>query len=179
MVTAFLSLLLIIFLFTDVGIPNASAEQELIVTIYLNPHLKPCKFLNITNEDPDKEVKMCIVTVDLMPNAPFMETQISLSVQPPLKVEPNVHFINNLQDKEKVVSYVYQKEAKEISNTQLKVVVSYVNKFGVPKIITKVSNLPYKMVMVADAASKEAHHKITLHIDETAPPLANLFGGKY
>lgn len=122
---------------------------------------------------------MCIISVELFPTAPFLEVQVSLSVQNPLRVEPNIHFINNLEDREKVISYVYQKDVKEVGSLEVKVIVSHLTKLGVPRILVKSVSLPMKLVIVACPPGKESSNKVTLNIDHTAPALAILYPGNF
>lgn len=149
----------------------------MIVTAIVNPHIRPCQFLHHQPYSPDHEVKMCLITVELMPNAPFAEAQVSFESQHPIKVEPNVHFISNLEDKEKVISYAYLKEPKEVASLEVKVIVSHITRLGVPRVIVKSVHLPLKLVMVTCRQSRESSYKVTFNIDLALPPLSTIFEG--
>lgn len=148
------------------------------VSVIVNPHLEICTYENeITGIDDDNPVQMCIVSVELMPNSPFEEVQISLNVDLPLEIHPHIHFINNLEDKSIFDSYVYLKKPLEISSLQLKVIVSHITTTGQPRILTRNVQLPLKLVAAAEVPLKDAVHKITLNINEQAAPLSALFPG--
>lgn len=121
---------------------------------------------------------MCSVSIELFPNSPFLEVQIALFVHHPIKVEPNIHFINNLKDKEKVTFFVYQKEAKEVATLEMNIVISHITRMGVPRVLTKIATLPMKLIMMMCPVQHESLYKITLHINETTLPLSTIFEGK-
>lgn len=121
---------------------------------------------------------MCLITVDLLPNSPFEEVQISLIVEPPLEAHPNIHFISNLEEKESFNSSVFLRKAMQVASLELKVIVSHITTSGVPRILKKSVNLPLKLVMTADNPAKDATHKITLNINDQPVPLSTLFPGE-
>lgn len=157
---------------------NASTKRELTINISVNPHLEACIYE--TNIKTSLNNQMCAVSIDVLPQAPFDEVQISFFVNPPLKVEPQAKFFANLSERTALECHVFLDEPTEIPSLNLQVVATFISNVGIPRNIAKSALLPLKLVAETCAPHKENEHKITLSINQSpAVGLSNLFPGEY
>lgn len=145
----------------------------------MNPHLE---FKASEHEDqtadPTESIPICLVSVELLPNSPFEEVQVSLIVEQPLEVYPKIHFVQSLEDTVKFDSQVSLGKPYDVVSLELKVTVSSITSVGVPRVLVKTAQLPLKLAMNSAPPSKESLHKVTLNINQQAQPLSALFPGE-
>lgn len=161
-------------------ISNKAADRELQVSVTINPHLEPCSYeLNPQFEKTDPvNMKMCSVTVDLLPQAVLEDVQVVVSVRKPLKSSKKSEFYGTLSERTRLSFHVYLDELLEIPSLELGVEVVYVSNMRIPRVISRRIRLPLKLAMETCGAQKEAQHKITLNVNQNQVPLSTIFPGK-
>lgn len=139
--------------------------------------LEPCTYPVVLENAED--VKMCSLSVEIIPQMLLEEAQISLFIPLPLKITPSVHYFSNLAGKTSCTSYAYLYENFQISTLQVDIVATAVTSTGVPRCVMESTLLPLKLVAGIGKAQKEAEHKVTLTINQNPVPLAVMFSGQY
>ncbi|CAH0555835.1 unnamed protein product [Brassicogethes aeneus] len=157
----------------DIKVTNASAEKELTIIINASPHLEEGAFK--TNINTTEKQKMCVIKIDVVPQAVFEELQLSYCVKTPLKVTPQVHFFTNLSERTSVNCHCFLDESYEVCSLNLTVVASYISSLGVPRTLTKNVMLPITLAVDSCAAQKDSAHKVTVNVNESPVPLTVLF----
>ncbi|KAL1498065.1 hypothetical protein ABEB36_008922 [Hypothenemus hampei] len=150
---------------------NIEEELEVIVNVSAEPEI--CTFQhNIKNATNNY---MCKVDVKLIPKITFQEIQVSIAVQRPLKVVPNIHFFSNINVASNVSSYIFLDMAADVSSLKFEIIVSVINNFGVPCTKIKSGMLPLSLVLEKCHPEKDNKHKITLVFHDASITLALLF----
>lgn len=171
-----LSLCYIYIIITDIKVTNASAERELVLNVSVDPHLETCTFN--TSLKNDIKNQMCSILIDILPQTLFEEVQITVFVQYPLKVEPQIAFFNNLSDKTSMNCHVFMENAGEVASLNLQVVASFISNLGVPRSVMRCAMLPLNLVVETCPPLKDSDCKVTLNINQSPVGLSVLFPGK-
>ncbi|KAJ8957787.1 hypothetical protein NQ314_006502 [Rhamnusium bicolor] len=160
----------------DMKISNSNTEKELGINLLVNPDLKLSTFESNLKDIENQQ--MCVISIEILPQIPFEEVQISVAVLRPLKASPQVKFYNNLNEKTSFTCYVFLDAAFEIPSLSMEVSATVITNLGLPKTICKSTMLPMKLVLDSCQAQKESQHKITLNINHSPVSLATLFPGE-
>lgn len=158
-------------------IPKLNTDkEELTIELTVNPDLIPCTFES--NIKDIENHQMCAVAVDVVPHTVQEEVQISICVQSPLMVVPEVQFYNNLQERTSFTCYVFLNEACEIPSLNIEAVATVISNVGMPKTLFKSSVLPVNLVYELCLPQKDSNHKITININQSPTSLVSLFPGE-
>lgn len=153
-----------------------SSEKVFNLRVNVETILEPCTYPVIIQNGDD--IKMCPISVEILPQMLLEEIQISLLIPLPLKITPSVHYFGNLIEKTFCISYAYLYENFDIPTLEVDIVATAVTGTGVPKCITESMLLPLKLIAGIGKAQKEAEHKVTLTINQNPVPLAVMFSGQ-
>uniref|UniRef100_A0A7G3AQ71 Protein PTHB1 n=1 Tax=Lutzomyia longipalpis TaxID=7200 RepID=A0A7G3AQ71_LUTLO len=149
--------------FTDISLINASAERELAVTVTLNKVLVQSTYA--PKNDVEGEVpKMCEISVVLKASALIDHIQVIVHVDPPLAVKNSIHVFRDVEDKgtRRLSTWIYMGKKQDPPTLRASVLISSINRQGIPRVIEKSIVLPVGLVYRPGAAQKEAKYKIVL-----------------
>lgn len=155
---------------------QANTEKVFNLRINVETILEPCTHPVVTQNADD--IKMCCISIEIMPQMLLEELQISLFIPLPLKITPSVHYFSNLIEKTFCISHAYLYEDFDIPTLEVDIVATAVTSAGVPRCVMESTLLPLKLVSGFGKAQKEAEHKVTLTINQNPVPLAVMFSGQ-
>ncbi|CAH1154117.1 unnamed protein product [Phaedon cochleariae] len=158
---------------TDMKITNQSTEKEIKMHVTVNPNLVPCIF--DTNLKDASNLQMCAIVIDLTPQVPFEELQISVAPQLPIKVQPQIQFYTNLSEKASFTCYAYLYEDYPVVSLNVEVSVTMISHLGIPRTLTTCVLLPMKLVATTCPAQKDGEHKVTLSVNKKPVVFLSLF----
>lgn len=156
--------------FTDMSLINNAAEHDLSVQLVIGSNLESFP-LNEPN-------KMCSVSVGLKASIALEQVQVQFFVEPPLKCMQAVQSYEGVEADsiERFDTHVYFGDNLTASSAKVMVVVSFVNKKCIPRIIRKVDYLPLDMFCKLDNPQKDALNKVTISVENSeVPTLEGLF----
>ncbi|KAI4461025.1 parathyroid hormone-responsive b1 [Holotrichia oblita] len=153
----------------NVNLTNLNAERELSINITIIPQIE------YFTSDSNDEKPCCKVSVEISPNAIFEEVHLSVSVRKPLISIPSSEIYYNLTQTTSFNCFIYPSDSYFIPTLELKVIASFITDLGVPRVCSKGTTLPLRLVYESCQPLKDNKHKITLNLNETSVPLVELF----
>lgn len=166
--------------FTDVSMINATAERDLHVDVSISNTLETSKY-PMKQANPSistDEMKMILISVMLKANANLEQIQIQCNVQPPLKCSKEINSFQNLAVNkiEHFDTWIYVENNVDIPSTAANIIISFINKQSIPRIIEKKVFMPLKMFYRLHPPQKEATIKLTLSANKNdSPSIEQLF----
>lgn len=163
--------------FTDISLINATAERELVVSVSLSKVLVESTYAPIGNTEGDG-AKMCEISVVLKASAHIDQIQVIVHVEPPITVKEPIHVFRDVEDKatRRLSTWIYITKKQDPPSLGASILVSSINRQGIPRIIEKTISLPVSFLYRTEAAQKEAKYKVVLETKNTGKTeLAILF----
>lgn len=166
--------------FTDMSMINATTERDLNVELTISPTLELCKYgtqippLAVSTD----EIKMVLVSVSLKANANLEQIQVQFYCSLPLKMNKGMHSFQQMttDQKEHLDYWFYMDKNIDIETTTISVIVSFINKQSIPRVIEKSKSLPLAMFYKLCQPQKEGAYKLTISVNRTvAPTIDQLF----
>lgn len=160
--------------FTDQSLVNNAAEHDVSVQLKIAATPVPHHITNQDGTSNNDNRMMCLVTADLKANIPLEQLQVQFYVEPPLKCSEIVHMYENVEAEsiQQIDTNVYFAESSLASSCKVTIVVSFINKKCIPRVIRKTELLPLDMFCKIDVPQKEAVHKVTITVDNADVPTA-------
>lgn len=170
--------------FTDVSMINATTERDLNVELSISSTLEICKYATQISPlvVPSDDIKMLLVSVSLKANANLEQIQVQFNCSLPLKANKGVHSFQQMtaNQNEHLDYWFYMNKEIDVESTTITVIVSFINKQSIPRVIEKSKSLPLAMFYKLCQPQKDATFKLTVSIDRTvAPTIDQLFGHDY
>lgn len=163
---------------TDIRLVNAATERDLIVQVKMNEKVEKSNFSNTSLMELDIEPKMCEINVNFKCNVNLDQLQIHISVVPPLTCSTEIYTLRNLTKghAERFNSWIYFGESpSDIPSLDVTVIVSFINRQSIPRVIEKIVQLPLDFVYVQSPPQKEGIVKITVTTENFTRDLGSLF----
>lgn len=166
--------------FTDMSLINNAAEHDLSVQLVIGSKLVPFPLHNVNRgRSTDHETQnMCSVSVGLKASVPLEQIQVQFFVEAPLKCLQTVQSYEGIgaDSIEQFDTHVYFGNGLPAPSAKVMVVVSFINKKCIPRIIRKVDYLPLDMFCKLDSPQKDALNKVTISVENSeVPTLEGLF----
>lgn len=171
--------------FTDISTINASAERDLNVDFSIQTNLENCKYTvaktsmsSLANDD----AKMILANVTLRAQIHLEQIQVQYYCTSPLTTNNAIHSIQQLavDQVEHSEAWFYMENDFDIVSTTITIIVSYINKQSIPRVIEKQKSLPLSMFYKLFLPQKESTIKLTISVDEiTAPSIQQLFSNEF
>lgn len=130
----------------------------------------PNMLKNLPTEIAER-VKMVSVQFKLTPRIPFDQIQIAINPPPPLVVNERNTIMFERVDAEECLEWefwIYIAKPQDPQSLSVPVVLSLINRQGIPRIIEKSLDLPPQFLLTACAPQKEAKCKLTIKGDSSA-----------
>lgn len=164
---------------------NTTAEKEIQININIDSTLRPLPHIaqeTFKLDDKPRSVNSVRIVAKIKPSTnSFEQIQVSAMVPFPLSLSINSILFRNVLEEKMFETYCYIDEDKfggfNIYSVELKILVSYVNTQGLPRILQKTLSIPLNLVYNLTEPVKEAKFKVTLNISHQATPLNQLFPG--
>lgn len=121
--------------------------------------------------------KMASVHVKLCPKVPFEQIQIAINPPPPLAVSESCVTLENIEaDKElEYEVFIYLSLANDPQTLTVPIIISLVNRQGLPRVIERTVDLPPEMVWKQCTPKKDATYKLTIKGKTSTKDLLNMF----
>ncbi|XP_055920507.1 protein PTHB1 isoform X2 [Eupeodes corollae] len=160
----------------DIDVINQMAENDLSVEFQIDSELNECNF-----EVPEEltGIPMCSGYLKFKSTAPMEEIQIAVSTPEGVRCSLDTMTYNDVaaNTDEKLLMQFYLAENLHIETSKIEVLVSFINKQGIPRVLTKTGYLPLAMLFMSSPPQKVASLKVTLNINSKsiAPKLSSFF----
>lgn len=164
--------------FTDVSTINASAERDLNVDFSIDATLQMSKYSSKSMPLPMEDMRMVRATIKLHAHIQLQQIQVQFYYAAPLLASNAIHSIRqmNANQKEQTETDFYMGDCCDIATTAVTVVVSFINRHSIPRVIEKTKFLPLSMFYKLFAPQKESTIRLTISVNQTtAPNLEQLF----
>ncbi|XP_059615295.1 protein PTHB1 [Phlebotomus argentipes] len=164
--------------FTDISLINAAAERELSVNVSISKVLVQSIYAPKDDESDDGESpKMCEISVVLKASIAIDHAQVIVNADPPLMAKDPVHVFRDVESKatRRVSTWIYMAKRLDPPSLQISVLVSSINRQGIPRVCEKKIFLPIGLVYKSGSAQKEAKYKIVVEAENVAKNVAELF----
>lgn len=162
--------------FTDMSLVNNAAEHDISVRVKISTKLEQCSNDINTRDRPmeNDNNKMCTVCVGLKAAVPLEQVQVQFYVESPLMCSEKSRLYENIgaESIEQFDTNVYFADNLLASSAKVSVVVSFINKKCIPRVIRKSEVLPLDMFCKPASPQKEAAHKITITVENGEAPTA-------
>lgn len=170
--------------FSDVSMINATAEKDLNVDITIGSTLEQCTYRSkiSTMVVPSDDLKMISVNVSLHAKTALEQIQVQFNYSPPLRVNNQIQSYHQMlvNQSEQITAWFYMDDNCDITSTIISVVVSFINKQTIPRVIEKSTSLPLSMFYKLFLPQKESSIKLTIDVkDGTAPSLDQIFANDF
>lgn len=160
----------------------SSVERDLDIEISFHSQLENCTYLSKIANTEDV-LKMCSVNVTLKSHINLEQIQIYFDIQYPLKCSQQLFLYRDLSvnDVEVFKSCIYMADAFNLPSLNVKVIISFINKQSLPRILEKVLLLPLTLFFREHQPQKEAVNKIQISIEHFTmlPNIAALFSSDF
>lgn len=149
-----------IIIFLDLSFVNAAASRDLQVSVNRVP----------INRQDDQIPRTALIEIKLLPKVIFDQIQILIVVPYPLKAKESSF---NIQNTEPGTELEFQSlianclPAIDPVALEALVIISAINRQGIPRIIEKKITLPLDLVFEACQPQKDAKYKVTITSDST------------
>lgn len=169
----------------DMVLINSTAEKELQFSINIDTTLKPLPHIEqetFKNDKKSQDGKCIRILVKIKSGSnTFEQIQVSVTVIAPLVLTQDSLLFRNVTEEKMFETFCYLDENKyrnfSLHSVELKVVISYVNVQGLPRILQKTKSIPMHLVYNLVEPLKDAKFKVTINISHPATPLSQLFPG--
>lgn len=170
--------------FSDVSMINATAERDLNVDLYIGSTLETCKYPTqiSANTIPAEDLKMISVSVALHAKTALEQIQVQFDCSSPLKVNEPIHSYHQLNANqiERIDLWFYMYSCYDVSSTTITVIVSFINKQTIPRVIEKSKSLPLSMFYNLFLPQKDSAIKLTIAVNGlSAPDFDQLFSNDF
>lgn len=166
--------------FSDVSMINATAERDLNVELSISSTLDTCVY---PTQIPSavilpENLKMISASVTLHANIALEQIQIQFNCSAPLKASNSIQSFQqmNANQNEQIDTWFYMYNNCDIVSATITVIVSFINKQTVPRVIEKSKSLPLSMFYHMTLPQKDSSIKLTIAVNHaTAPTFDQLF----
>ncbi|KAL5289209.1 BBS9 family protein [Megaselia abdita] len=172
----------------DVKLINIQAENELeIIEFSISPNLQASTFEPTDEELHGKQLMMCSGYLKYCNKINVDEMQILFNVPSGVSCSNSCQTFTNLIENrtDSMEIWFYINEKLNLPSTKVEVIVSYISKHGIPRIVKKEAHLPLTMFYKTVPGEKEASIKLTAKINRKSnignklqnqpPPLSDIF----
>lgn len=162
--------------FTDQSLVNKAAGNDISIQVKID--MKPVQSIyEIKQRDrgfANEYNRMCSLSIGLKANVALEQLQVQIYVECPLKCSEEARMFENVavDSVEQIDAHVYFTDNLAASSAKLVVLVSFINKKCIPRVIRKTEYLPLDMFCKLDTPQKEAAHKVTVTIENADVPTA-------
>lgn len=170
--------------FTDVSTINAKAERDLNIDFSIEPILEECTHsTHLPNAavSPD-DVKMVRASVKLQAQTQLEQIQVQFFCAAPLIASKAIHSFQQMDanQEELLETHFYMDNCCDIPSTTVTVVVSFINKQTIPRVIEKAQSLPLPMFFKLYIPQKESSIKLTVTVGQAVvPSIEQLFADDF
>ena len=154
---------------------NSATERDLHVQFTVSQELVKNTFVtNYPSTIPADAIKMCKLKIEIKPKTYLEQVQLFIQVFEPLTVVEPINFLINLTTNttELHETYVYVNNVDNLStidttSLEVKLIVTFINKQSMPRVIERKSMLPIKLLMKQVQPVKDALYKVILTVDNS------------
>lgn len=167
--------------FSDVAHINASAERDLTIEFEIGKSLEPLKFPSRSGAAAE-DMKMILLNATLKANVNLDQVQIQFHAHYPLKCSKEVVSFESLDAGKSihVDAWAYVDSNADLVSASISVLVSFINRQSIPRVIEKRQSLPMNMFYRLHQPQKDSLNKFTISVDGIAvPSLAQLFDADF
>lgn len=166
--------------FSDASMINATAERDLNVELSINSTLHTCVYPTQISSAfiLPEDLKMISVSVTLHANIALEQIQIQFNSSAPLKASNPIQSFQqmNANQNERIDTWFYMYNNCDIVSATITVIVSFLNKQTIPRVIEKSKSLPLSMFYHMTLPQKDSSIKLTIAVNHaTAPTFDQLF----
>ncbi|XP_055839334.1 protein PTHB1 [Episyrphus balteatus] len=160
----------------DIDVINQMAENDLALEFRIGPELNECNF-----EIPQEltSIPMCSGYLKFKSTAALEEIQIAISTPEAIRCSLDTMTYNEVlaNTQQELQMQFYLAENLHIETSKVELLVSFINKQGIPRVLTKTGYLPLAMLYKSAPPQKTASLKVTLNINSKsiAPKLSSFF----
>lgn len=160
--------------FSDVSMINATAERDLNIDLIISSTMEMCTYpTQIPNTIlPMENVKMISVSVALHAKTILEQIQVQFLCSAPLQASNPIHSYQQMvaNQNERIDTWFYMNDFCDIASTMITVIVSFINKQTIPRVIEKTASLPLSMFYNTFLPQKESLIKLTITVNPGTPP---------
>lgn len=164
--------------FTDISLINATAERELSVNATVSKILVQSTYAPKGEDDESDSPKMCEISVVLKASVNIDHIQVIVNADAPLTAKDPIHVFRDVEDKatRRLSTWIYMGKRQDPTSLKISVLVSSINRQGIPRVTEKSIFLPIGLVYKNGLPQKEAKYKIVIETDNVGKGgIANLF----
>lgn len=170
--------------FSDVSMINAIAERDLNVDVSIGSTLDTCVYPTQISSAfiLPENLKMISVSVTLHAKIPLEQIQILFDCSAPLTASNPIQSFQqmNANQNERIDTWFYMYNNCDIISATITVIVSFINKQTIPRVIEKSITLPLPMFYHMTLPQKDSSIKLTIAVNHaTAPTFDQLFGNDF
>uniref|UniRef100_A0A1B0DQ92 PTHB1 N-terminal domain-containing protein n=1 Tax=Phlebotomus papatasi TaxID=29031 RepID=A0A1B0DQ92_PHLPP len=164
--------------FTDISLINATAERELSVNVTFSKILVQSTYAPKGEDEESDSPKMCEISVVLKASVNIDHIQVIVNANAPLTAKDPIHVFRDVEDKatRRLSTWIYMGKRQDPTSLKVTVLVSSINRQGIPRVTEKSIFLPIGLVYKNCLPQKEAKYKIVIETDNVGKGgIAGLF----
>lgn len=167
--------------FTDMSSINAIAERDLNIEFIIESQLEQCKYeTNISNTMVSyDDIYMARARVRLFAQTHLEQVQVQFYCSAPLRVSNSIQSYQQMATKQEqqMETFFYMSDCCDVASTAVTLVISFINRNSIPRVLEKIQFLPLSMFYKVYAPQKESNIKlgITALNQNTVPSMEQLF----
>lgn len=155
---------------TDIPFINAAAERDLQIESYLQ-------------FDDINEGEFARLHIRLHSTVALEQIQLALINNPSFVVPQNIFFLIDLPAHEKhsfeTAIYSSESQTSELFMPELLVIISFINKQSIPRVLKHTIDIPLKSVLKKSTPQKDGLFKVTLSFSQPLINLGEIFTGEF
>lgn len=122
----------------------------------------------------------CLANIEITPKNQLEDVQITVHIQKPIKVIPEVECYSSLNEKTTLQCSFYadpKLTQTNMSSLFFEVIVTYTTNIGVPGVLRCKERIPLNLAVKTCQPQKDSAFKIILTVNQSPAPLNALFSG--
>ncbi|GAB0094681.1 PHTB1_N domain-containing protein [Sergentomyia squamirostris] len=150
--------------FTDISLINAATERELSVSVTMSKLLVKSMYAPKGDSDETDSEKMCEIAVVLKASVNIDHIQVVVNVDVPLMAKDPIHVFRDVEEKStrRLSTWIYMSKRQDPVSLQVNVLVSSINRQGIPRVTEKLTFLPLNLVYKIGSPQKESKYRIVV-----------------